>query len=165
VGKIWGKGRSWAGSERERDLWMVRVVSWESKNMWQEHEQAKCTAVTMRWTEQHKISVVQLDKTTKPVDDSRLTTGWAGWCSDEPWSCQVTAGRHRWVPQTYCVRKEGLTVGVCVALDLHRPRFKSSSANRSQLQVSRNGDEILRMQYCRRTLLLELQVSINLIIN
>jgi len=26
---LW-KGRSWAGSERERDLWMVRVVSWET---------------------------------------------------------------------------------------------------------------------------------------
>jgi len=30
VGKICEKGRSWAGSERERKLWMVRVVSWES---------------------------------------------------------------------------------------------------------------------------------------
>ena len=39
VGKICEKGRTWAGSERERDLWMVRVVSWESKKMWQEHEQ------------------------------------------------------------------------------------------------------------------------------
>jgi len=27
VGKICEKGRSWAGSERERELWMVRVVS------------------------------------------------------------------------------------------------------------------------------------------
>jgi len=30
---LWKKGRSWAGSERERELWMVRVVSWESKRM------------------------------------------------------------------------------------------------------------------------------------
>jgi len=29
-GKICGRGRSWAGSERERELWMVRVVSWQS---------------------------------------------------------------------------------------------------------------------------------------
>jgi len=37
-GSLWQrfvkKGRSWAGSERERDLWMVRVESWESKKMW-----------------------------------------------------------------------------------------------------------------------------------
>jgi len=39
VGKICEKGRSWAGSERERQLWMVTVESWESKKMWQEHEQ------------------------------------------------------------------------------------------------------------------------------
>jgi len=39
VGKICEKGRSWAGSERERELWMVRVVRWESKKMWQQHEQ------------------------------------------------------------------------------------------------------------------------------
>jgi len=30
VGKICGRGRSWAGSEREMELWMVRVVSWQS---------------------------------------------------------------------------------------------------------------------------------------
>jgi len=33
-GKICGRGRSWAGSERERELWMVRVVSWKSTKMW-----------------------------------------------------------------------------------------------------------------------------------
>ena len=38
-GKDLWKGRSWGGSERERELWMVRVVSWESKKMWQEHQQ------------------------------------------------------------------------------------------------------------------------------
>jgi len=51
VGKIWGKGGSWAGSERERDLWTVRVVSWESKKMWQEHEQASQRGTGMRLTE------------------------------------------------------------------------------------------------------------------
>ena len=25
---------------KERELWMVRVVSWQRKKMWQEHEQA-----------------------------------------------------------------------------------------------------------------------------
>jgi len=30
VGKICERGRSWAGSERERELWMGRVVSWQS---------------------------------------------------------------------------------------------------------------------------------------
>jgi len=39
-GKDLWKGRSWAGSERERELWTVRVVSWESKKMWHEHGQA-----------------------------------------------------------------------------------------------------------------------------
>jgi len=33
VGKICEKGRSWAASERERELWLVRVVSWESKKI------------------------------------------------------------------------------------------------------------------------------------
>jgi len=41
VGKIRERGRSWGGSERERELWMVRVVSWQSEKMWQEHEQAE----------------------------------------------------------------------------------------------------------------------------
>jgi len=36
VGKICERGRSWAGSEREKELWMVRVVSWQGI----EHEQA-----------------------------------------------------------------------------------------------------------------------------
>jgi len=49
VGKIWGKGRSWAWSERQRDLWTVRVMSWESKKMWQEHEQA--SQRQMDWNE------------------------------------------------------------------------------------------------------------------
>ena len=39
VGKICEKGRAWAASERESELWMVSVVSWESKKMWQEHQQ------------------------------------------------------------------------------------------------------------------------------
>ena len=57
-------------------------------------------------------------------------------------SWQTSMGR---VAQTDCVRKEGLTVGVCVALDLHLLHFKSSNANRNWFQVisSRNGD-------CRR---------------
>jgi len=36
VGKICERGRSWAGSERERELRMVRAVSWQAI----EHEQA-----------------------------------------------------------------------------------------------------------------------------
>jgi len=38
VGRICEKGRSWAGSERERELWMERVGSWQSEKMWQEDE-------------------------------------------------------------------------------------------------------------------------------
>jgi len=34
VGKICERGRSSGESERERDLWMVRVVSWQSEKMW-----------------------------------------------------------------------------------------------------------------------------------
>ena len=34
VGKICERGRSWGGSERKRELWMVRVVSWHSEEMW-----------------------------------------------------------------------------------------------------------------------------------
>jgi len=34
LGKICEKGRSWAGSERERELWMVRVVSCQSEKKW-----------------------------------------------------------------------------------------------------------------------------------
>jgi len=30
VEKIYGRGRSWAGSERVRELWMVRGVRWQS---------------------------------------------------------------------------------------------------------------------------------------
>jgi len=33
VGKICERGRSWGWSERKRELWMVRVVSWQSE-MW-----------------------------------------------------------------------------------------------------------------------------------
>ena len=33
VGKICERGRSWGKSERKRELWMVRVVSWKSE-MW-----------------------------------------------------------------------------------------------------------------------------------
>jgi len=36
VGKACERGRCWAGSERERELWMVRVVSWQTN----EHEQS-----------------------------------------------------------------------------------------------------------------------------
>ena len=39
VGKICERRRSWAGSEKERELWMVRVVSWQAI----EHEQASQT--------------------------------------------------------------------------------------------------------------------------
>ena len=49
AGKICERGRSWAGSERERELWMVRVVSWESKKMWQEHEQASQETEGLEW--------------------------------------------------------------------------------------------------------------------
>ena len=31
VGKICERGSSWAGSESERELWMVRVVSWQKR--------------------------------------------------------------------------------------------------------------------------------------
>ena len=48
VGKICEKGRSRAGSERERELWTVRVMSWESKKMWQEHRQGR---KEKRWNE------------------------------------------------------------------------------------------------------------------
>jgi len=34
VEKICERGRSWAGSERERELWMVRVLSWQRQKMW-----------------------------------------------------------------------------------------------------------------------------------
>jgi len=40
VGKICERGRSWAGSERESELWMVRVVSRQSEKMRLEHKQA-----------------------------------------------------------------------------------------------------------------------------
>jgi len=30
VGKICERGRSWGRSERKTELWMVRVVSWQS---------------------------------------------------------------------------------------------------------------------------------------
>jgi len=34
VGKICERGRSSGGSEREREIWMVRMVSWQSEKMW-----------------------------------------------------------------------------------------------------------------------------------
>jgi len=34
VGKICERGRSSARSKRERELWMVRVASGQSKKMW-----------------------------------------------------------------------------------------------------------------------------------
>jgi len=34
VGKICERGKSWGGSERKRELWMLRVVSWQSQEMW-----------------------------------------------------------------------------------------------------------------------------------
>ena len=34
VGRICNRGRFWAGSERERELWVVRVESWQSDKMW-----------------------------------------------------------------------------------------------------------------------------------
>ena len=86
-------------------------------------------------------------------------TRWAGCCSDGPsavrWQLADIDGQS--VPQTDGVRKEGLTVDVCVALDLHVLCFKSSSASRNWLKVpsSRSGDKIiiLRMRYSIRTLL------------
>jgi len=48
--------------------------------------------------------------------------------------------------QTDCVRKERLmTVGICVALDVHVLSFKSSSASRYWLQVhsSRNSYQVV----------------------
>jgi len=33
VGKICDKGRFWSGNERQRELWLVRVVSWQSEKM------------------------------------------------------------------------------------------------------------------------------------
>jgi len=35
MGKVYERGRSWAGSKRERELWIVRVASWHSEKMWQ----------------------------------------------------------------------------------------------------------------------------------
>ena len=34
VRKVCEWGRSWAESERESGLWMVRVLSWQSEKMW-----------------------------------------------------------------------------------------------------------------------------------
>jgi len=31
--------RFWAGSKRDRELWMVRVMSWQSEKKWQEQEE------------------------------------------------------------------------------------------------------------------------------
>jgi len=47
VGKICERGRSWAGRERERELWMVRVVSWQGI----EHEQEGQRRTGKRLTE------------------------------------------------------------------------------------------------------------------
>jgi len=50
-------------------------------NILDTHIEAHCACIRFsRWDE---LSWVELSR-------------WAGWCSGEPWSCQVTAGRYRW---------------------------------------------------------------------
>ena len=56
VGKICEKGRSWAGGERERELWKERVGSWQSEKLWDLYQglytpKMKCWVRHWRWGE------------------------------------------------------------------------------------------------------------------
>ena len=55
-------GRSWAGSERVMELWMVRVVRWQSQTLWKDREQASQRQRDWNDADGEKLGVDSRDK-------------------------------------------------------------------------------------------------------
>jgi len=72
------------GSEREMYLWMVRVVSWDSKKMWQEHEQASQRQRDwMRVTERTRKLIPETWWGIPEGAISYAERGWGWWSSED----------------------------------------------------------------------------------